>query len=59
MKWILEKLFWVGLYFLLIVIGAGIAALVIQAIEQTKVEACFTYKNPEVCEEVIEKARAD
>lgn len=48
----LEKIVIIGIFFLAIVIGVGIAALVIEAIKQAKIEACFDYKDPEVCEEV-------
>lgn len=50
---VLEKIVFVGILFLAIVIGAGMATLVIEAIEQTKATACFEYKSPEACEDVI------
>lgn len=53
----LEKIVLIGIFFLAIVIGVGMATLVIEAIEQTKAEACFDYRDPEVCKEVTNEIK--
>lgn len=53
----LEKIVIIGVFFLAIAIGVGIAALVIEAVKQTKIEACFDYKDPKICEEVVNEIK--
>lgn len=50
---ILEKVVWAGLFLLAVLFGSGMAILVIEAIEQTRLEVCSETKDPEVCEEVL------
>lgn len=44
-------------YIVAIFIGAVFAILTTKAIELAKIEACFDYKDPEVCEEVINETK--
>lgn len=52
-----ESIIWTVLIILAGIIGAGIAIIVTSAIEQTRTAACFEYKDPDVCKEVINKAK--
>lgn len=52
-----ELIIWLAVILLMATIGAGIAILVVKAIETTKAEACFDYKDSAICEEVINKAK--
>lgn len=52
MKKLRVAITWAMVYIIAIFIGVGMAILVIKAIEQAKIEACFDYKDPKVCEEV-------
>lgn len=47
-----EKITWMVVYIIAVLIGVGLAIIVTKAIEQAKIEACFDYKDPEICEEV-------
>lgn len=47
---ILERIVLVGIFLLAIVIGVGVAAIVIEAVDHTHQTACFDYKTPEACE---------
>lgn len=49
---ILEKTVLVGIFFLAIVIGVGMAAIVIEAVKFAGAQACFDYKDPIICEEM-------
>lgn len=49
---ILERIVLVGIFLLAIVIGVGVAAIVIEAVDYTRQTACFDYKTPEACEGV-------
>lgn len=44
-------------YVVTIFIGAILAILTIKAIELAKIEACFDYKDPEVCKEVVNEIK--
>ena len=44
-------------YIIAIFAGAVFAIFVTKAIELAKIEACFDYKDPKVCEEVINEIR--
>lgn len=52
MKRVLEILAWMVVSFLAVLLGVGVATLTIEAIEQTKAEACFESKDEEICKEI-------
>ncbi len=52
-----EKIAWLVLYIVAILIGVGMFMVVINAVKQAKIEACFDYKDPKVCEEVINEIK--
>ena len=49
---LLERIVLVGIFLLAIVIGVGVAVIVIEAVDHTRQTACFDYKTPEACEGV-------